>query len=119
MEYIMVKDGIITGNFCSEYPPLGAIAVDNFDGVVGEPLSSYDSHFKRKPAIELYRAHLLDVPSGYKLESGELVEMTAIEKMIAGVKQIPEGHKIEGGRLVEKTAEELLSDGDIDRKEYN
>lgn len=119
MEYITVENNVITGNFCGDKIPDNAIEVNNFTGIVGEPTSFYNKNWSRKSDIELYTSGLKEIPTGYKIENNELVELSEIEKINSGLEKMPTGMKIENNELVEKTDSEKLLDKDITQNDYN
>lgn len=121
MEYITVENNVITGNFCSNTLPENAIQVENFNGIVGEPLTYYNDDYSRKTDLELYIVGIKTIPTGFKLndDNSALVEMTQIEKINAGIETIPTGMKLENNKLVSKTMEEKLADNEITQTEYN
>lgn len=121
MEYITVENNVITGNYCGSVLPDNAIQVENFNGVVGEPLTYYNDDYSRKSDLELYIAGIKTIPTGFKLNDNNsaLVEMTQVEKISAGIETIPAGMKLENNQLVSKTTKEQLADNEITQEEYN
>ena len=121
MEYLIIEDGLIKEHCCGPVLPDGAFKVDGFNGIVGEPVTYYNDNWSRKSDIELYRENIVEVPAGYRLNSDgtALFEMTQAERINARLETIPTGYKIESGGVVEKTAAEKLSDGEITQEEYD
>jgi hypothetical protein len=123
MEYIIVKDNKIFSHCCGATLPENAIEINGFSGIIGDPISYYDSDngsWKRKSDIELYSLGLIDVPDGYKLneDKTDIIEMSLVEKISVGLEKCPSGYKLENGKFVQKTEEEKLADGDISQKKY-
>lgn len=118
MEYIRIKDGKITEDFCTRDIVLDAIAVDGFDGCVGDDEKWFTADWKKRPDIELYREGLKEIPEGQKLEDDKLVEMNEVEKINAGLKELNQYEKIEDGKIVQKTMEELHKDGLMTDSDY-
>jgi hypothetical protein len=121
MEYITVKDGKISGHFCGDRLPEGAIQVTDFWGNTGDPVTWYDDKWQRKDEIELYRAGVKELPAGYRLNDGKtaVVEMSEVEKIQAGILKLPAGMKIENGVIAVKTPAEKLADGEITQEAYD
>ena len=120
MEYITTKKGKITGHFCGEKIPKGAVQVSDWWGNVGDPVNYYDKNWKRKDDLTLYKAGLKELPKGYRLNDAEtaVVEMSEVEKIQAGVKEIPSGMKIENDKLVQMSSKELFDSGLITEEQY-
>lgn len=121
MEYITIDNNLISGHFCGDIKPSNAVEVNNFSGVVGDPVNYYDDNWNRKSDIDLYKEGIKEIPTGFKFndDKTEILEMTEIEKINAGLEKLPTGFKIENNEIVEKTIDEKLSDGDITQQEYN
>jgi len=121
MEYLIIEDGMIKDHCCGPVLPDGAVEVDGFGGIVGEPVTYYNADWCRKSDMELYRENIAAVPAGYRLNSDgtALVEMSQAERIDAGLETLPAGYKIDGGSVVEKTAAEKLADGEITQEEYD
>jgi len=121
MEYLIVEDGLIKDHCCGLVLPDGAVEVDGFGGIVGEPAAYYNADWSRKSDMELYRNNIAAIPAGYRLNSDctALVEMTQAERINAGLEKLPAGYRISGDTVVEKTAAEKLSDGEITQEEYD
>ena len=51
--------------------------------------------------------------------SGEVRQMTQVEKIYAGLEEIPDGCKIADGQIVAKSMSELYDDGKVSLDEYN
>lgn len=120
MEYITVKNGIITGHYCSQSLPVGAVEVKDFAGVVGDRTDYYNHDWTRKSEVELVKEGLQPMRDGYKWNDDQtgFVEMTQVEKIQAGLEELPQGQKIEGGELVLMTYEERLASGQMTQAEY-
>lgn len=121
MEYITVKNGIITGHYCGQSLPVGAVEVKDFTGVVGDKTEYYKSDWTHKSEVELVKEGLQPMKAGYKWNSDQtgFIEMSQAEKIQAGLEELPQGQKIEGGQLVSMTDEEKLADGQLSQEEYN
>ena len=121
MEYLIIEGGMIKEHCCGPVLPDGAVEVDSFGGIVGDPVTYYNAGWSRKSDIELYRENIAAVPSGYRLNSDgtALVEMTQVERINAGLETLPAGYKLDGGSVVEKTAAEKLAGGEITQEVYD
>jgi hypothetical protein len=123
MEYITTKNDVITGHYCGEELPDGAIEVCDFIGTIGEPTAYYNSDWTRKSDIELYVSGLKEIPTGFKLNDDKtgLVEISDIELYVSGLKAIPVGYKLNDDKieLVEMSNLEKLTAGIITQTEYN
>ena len=86
MEYITIKDGIITGHYCGQSLPVGVVEVKDFAGVVGDRVDYYNHDWTRKTEVELVKEGLQPMKDGYKWNEGQtgFVEMTQVEKIQAG-----------------------------------
>jgi hypothetical protein len=87
----------------------------------GDRYNFYDDDWKRKPNIQLIEEELMPMPEGYVREGDELRPMTAEERIIAGIDPPQPSYKVEGGEIVEMTLSEQLEMGqitqaDIDQK---
>ena len=51
--------------------------------------------------------------------TGEIREMTQVEKIYAGLEHLPEGWKIDAGEIVPKSMDELYDEGAVTLEEYN
>ena len=122
MEYIIVKDGIITDHLCGDTLPEGAVTVpDNAPVIVGTPLNHYKSGWVPKTEIELITEGLVEMPEGRTWADDThtaLRDMTDTEKILAGLADIPAGMHIVSGELVHMTDDEQLAAGVIDEAEY-
>lgn len=120
MEYITVKKEKITGHFCGDKLPKGAIQVSDWWGNVGDPVNYYDDKWQRKDDIELYKTGVMEIPSGYKFNDDKtaIIEMSEIEKIQAGIKKLPAGMKIENDEIVSMTDKEKLDSGLITKDQY-
>ena len=92
MEYITISDGKITGHYCGETLPPGAIIVNDFNGCPGDPVEFYTHTWQRKSDIELIREGLIPIPLGYKLDGDNLTEMSLLEKIQSGIEELPIGY---------------------------
>jgi hypothetical protein len=102
MEYIQIENGKIKRHLVGNKPNLeNLIEVENFYGLVGEPVSFYDEKWERKTEIQLMKENLIPITKGYKIENDKLIELSEIEKMIEGLEKIPEGFEIKENELVE------------------
>ena len=73
MEYITVANGIVTGHFCGETLPDGAIQVpDGFPGWEGLPVAALTADYSAiKPLAQQVSEGVIAIPEGYKIdESG-------------------------------------------------
>lgn len=118
MEYITVKDGIITGHGAAADAsriPEGAVAVRNFCGVVGDRAALYDESWNRLTDEVLYERGLLEVPEGFRWSSsdGGLVEMSLAEKVAAGLERLEKGMKIVDGRIELMSVREMVDAGQM------
>ena len=121
-EYITIENGVITGNYITDGKvPEGAIVVNNWLGVVGDPVVYYDSDWNRKTDVELITEGIQPMPDGYKWNDtkSDIIEMSQIERIQAGLEKMPQGFKIEGGQLVPMTDEERLASGQMTQAEYD
>ena len=79
MEYITVKDGIITGHCCGGNKPEGAIEVPaGFPGFIGAKLAALKDDFSGiKPISQQVAEGILTIPDGYKSnkDDNELARM--------------------------------------------
>lgn len=113
MEYITIKDGIITGHFCGGRPTTEAIEVEKFEGQVGDDVRKFNPDWTLRPLDELVAEGLLEIPRGFKYSDGGFVELSRVERMEAGLDEIPRGRKIVAGELVEMSDEEQFEAGQI------
>lgn len=120
MEYITVKNGIITGHYCGQSLPVGAVEVKDFIGFVGDRTEYYKSDWTRKTDVELVKEGIEPMKDGYKWNEGQtgFVEMSQTERIQAGLEELPQGQKIEGGEVVMMSDEEKLASGQITQAEY-
>jgi hypothetical protein len=123
MEFITVKDGKIESHCCGPIPEgvEGAVVVQDFYGVVGEPVEFFDKDWRRKKLSVLVAEGIVDLPEGKKLnEAGDdVIDMDAVELVESGVIEPNERQKLVDGKLENKTDDELLADGVITAAEYN
>lgn len=111
MEYITISDGKITGHYCGETLPPGAIIVNDFNGCPGEPVEFYTPSWQRKSDIELIREGLIPIPLGYKLDGDKLTEMSLLEKIQSGIEELPIGYKLENNEVIEMSLLEKIKEG--------
>lgn len=102
MEYITIKNGTITGHFCGQFLPVGAVEVKDFTGIVGEPVTYYNPDWSRKKNIELIHSGLMSVPKGK-------LPMTDEAKLADGQITQFEYDQIKQGKIISEL-------NDIDRK---
>ena len=89
------------------------------DGITPlEPTAFYGTDWRRRPDAELMGAGLLPVPRGHVVEAGSLRAMTEVERVATGLDEKP-GWKIERGELVQMTPAERLEAGQITRAQYD
>lgn len=83
MEYITVANGIITGHFCGETLPDGAIQVpDGFPGWEGLPVDAITADYSAiKPLSQQVFEGVVSIPDGYKInkEDNEFIRMNQDE----------------------------------------
>lgn len=70
MEYITVANGIVTGHFCGEELPDGAIQVpDGFPGWEGLPVAALTADYSAiKPLAQQVSEGVITIPEGYKID---------------------------------------------------
>ena len=118
MIFSKIENGIICSKISVSVKPDG-YELDTSDSHTGERRDFFDDNWNRKSLSVLVAEKLVDIPSGYKLEQNEFVEMTNEEKIEAGILKPTEREKIADGKIVSKTAEELYADKLITAGEYN
>lgn len=71
MEYITIANGIITGHFCGETLPEGAVQVpDGFPGWAGLPVSALTADYSAlKPLSQQLSEGVISIPEGYKIDA--------------------------------------------------
>ena len=83
MEYIIVRNGIITAHRCGAQKPVNAIAVpDGFTGYVGMPYAALkDDLTGLKPLSQQVAEGIIEQPEGYKINASDtaFVRMTQSE----------------------------------------
>ena len=98
------------------------VAVNNWNGNIGEPLTFYNDDYTRKSDLELMELGLIDIPQGYEIKEGKLeeikIEIQEPEK-VEGLEELPPQFKKENGEIVPKTMEEMLADGTVTQDDYN
>lgn len=121
MEYITVKEKIITGHFVGSSLPEGAIEVHNFCGKVGETVDFFDEKMQRKSDLQLYKEKLKPIPEGYKWnkDKSAIIEMSLSEKVDSKIITIPDGCKIENDKIIPMTNKEKFENGFLSVEEYS
>jgi hypothetical protein len=85
----------------------------------GDSINFYYEDWNRKTDMQLIEEGLLPTPEGFVREGDELRPMTAEERVIAGLDDPQPGCKVEGGQIVAMTLLERLGAGQITQDEYN
>ena len=128
MEYIEIKDNIITGHYCGavpekKNPKIEYRMIENCTVNIGDDIRMYSDiqAGTKKPLTQLVEEGLVPVPEGKKLnETGtDFVDMSEAEKVAAGLIQLKADEKVEGDYIVKKSKEELYQAGLISKEEYN
>ena len=128
MEYIEVKDHIITGHYCGPLPEKKNSAIDyriieQCAANIGDDIRIYSdiAAGTKKPLKQLLDEKLITIPEGKKLsEAGtDFVDMTEAEKVAAGLIQLKPDEKIDGDYIVKKTEKEQFDAGLISKEAYN
>ena len=86
MQYIFIRDGIVTQHGCGNTLPEGAQQVADFPGVVGLPLAFYKDDWSMKTQAELIKEGIIPMPEGYEWNDGE----TDIVKKEPEIPEMPE-----------------------------
>ncbi len=122
MEYITIKNDIITGHFIGD-PPQGTNfrEVHNYVGGAGININFLDENLYPKPMVQLVKEGLIPTPEGQKFdeEKNYFVDMTEAEKVNAGLLTLKPTQKVEGDYIIPKTHEELFADNLITVESYN
>lgn len=118
-EYMIVNNNIIEAIYCGDVEESENIIIlpENHEVRAGENIAFYNDNWSRKSDIELITLGLSELPKGYKLENGSIVEMSYNEKVIAGIEEIPPYYKIENNQLVEMEEHEKLASMQRQEKE--
>lgn len=128
MEYIEIKDNIITGHYCGDIlknknPKIEYRKVTDLKAAIGDDVRFYadfDNGIK-KPLKQLVKEKLVSIPEGKKLnKTGDaFVDMTEAEKVKAGLRKLSKREKLDGDNIVQKCEKELYDDGIITAEAYN
>ncbi len=129
MEYLEIKNNIITGHYCGAMPNkkdgIIRIEVDNPVANIGDDVRVYVDLNKgiKKPLKELIKEGFEKIPKGKKLNAYEtdFEDMTDAEKWEAGLKVLQATEWLDDGADYprHKTQEELLETGLVTKNEYN
>ncbi|MEL3907900.1 MAG: hypothetical protein P1P64_02665 [Treponemataceae bacterium] len=127
MEYIEIKNNIVTGHYCGDLPPkregITVMVLESCLVNIGDDIRIYSDIKKgiKKPLSQLVDEELVKVPEGKKLnEAGDdFVDMTDVEKVRVGLLKLEPTQKIDGDFIIEKSKKELYDDGIITADEYN
>ena len=128
MEYIEIKDNIITGHYCGavpekKNPKIEYRMIENCTVNIGDDIRMYTDlqAGTKKPLTQLVEEGLAPVPEGKKLNKAgtDFVDMSEAEKVAAGIIQLKDDEKIEGDDIVKKTEKEQFDAGLISKEEYN
>lgn len=128
MEYIEIKNNIITGHYCGEMPEKKNLEIEyriieNCKANIGDDVRIYSDLAAgiKKTLKQLVVEKFIIIPEGKKLnESGtDFVDMSEAEKVAAGLIQLKADEKIEGDYIVKKSEKEQYDAGLISKEEYN
>lgn len=128
MEYIEIKDNIITGHYCGavpekKNPKIEYRMIENCTVNIGDDIRMYTDlqAGTKKPLTQLVEEGLAPVPEGKKLNKAgtDFVDMSEAEKVATGIIQLKVDEKIEGDDIVKKTEKEQFDAGLISKEEYN
>lgn len=110
-EYMIVNNNIIEAIYCGDVEENENIIIlpEKHEVRTGENIAFYNDNWSRKSDVELMQLGLIELPKGYKLENGSIIEMSFNEKVIAGIEEIPPYYKIENNQLVEMAEHEKLA----------
>jgi len=128
MEYLEIKDNIIIGHYCGEFPKqpnpeieykaVACCAVN-----IGDDIRMYENIETgiKKTLAQLINEGLVVAPHGKKInEAGtDFVDLTDAEKVAAGIISLKPDEKIDGDYIVKKTKKELYEESLITASEYN
>lgn len=128
MEYIEIKDNIITGHYCgampeNKNPEIEYRKVTDLKAAIGDDVRFYADFDKgiKKPLKQLVKEKLVSIPEGKKLNKtgDDFVDMTEAEKVKAGLRKLSKREKLDGDNIVQKCEKELYDDGIITAEAYN
>jgi hypothetical protein len=130
MQYITIKDHIITGHFCGSFPdtkevPIGEeyLEVNDFGGLVGDDIRIYEDteNWQIRHLADLVAESLVTIPEKKKLSDNgsSFVDMTTPELIEAGYLTLKDTEKVVNGEIAQKTKRELYDEGIITSAEYN
>ena len=128
MEYIEIKNNIVVGHYCGEFPKnkkteIEYRIIENCKVNIGDDVRSYSNLDKGilKPLKTLIAERLVAIPKGKKLndDGTEFVDMTDTDRVKAGLIQLKPDEKVEGDYVVKKTKKELYDEGLITKEEFN
>ncbi|MDR2490287.1 MAG: hypothetical protein LBD20_02675 [Spirochaetaceae bacterium] len=131
MNFITVKNGIITGIHCGD-PKNPQFAETNFYAheIIELPEGSslpmpmdevryYDKNWNCKTDKQLVKEKLIPMAVGYKFnDAGMFEKMNREERVIAGIDMPEAGQKVENGELVPMSKKEQLDKKLITKEEY-
>ena len=128
MEYIEIKNNIITGHYCGampkkKNPEIEYLVVENCNVNIGDDIRIYEDVLtdKKKNLKRLVEENLIQVPEGKKLnkDGTDFEEMSEAEMVELGLKSLKDDEKLEGYYIVKKTNKELYDEGKLSKEEYN
>ncbi len=128
MEYIEIKDNIITGHYCgampeNKNPEIEYREVMDLKAAIGDDVRFYSDFDKgiKKPLKQLVKEKLVAIPEGKKFNKtgDDFVDMTEAEKVKAGLRKLSKREKLDGDNIVQKCEKELYDDGIITAEAYN
>ena len=118
-EYMVLKNNVIEAIYCGEVKNNKNIIIlpENHQVRVGENIAFYNDDWSRKSDVELIQLGLINLPTGYKIDNNNIIEMTYEEKIIAGIELLPTNMKIENGKVLPKSENELFNEMTKEQKE--
>lgn len=128
MEYIEIKDNIITGHYCGTMPEnknseIEYREVTGLKAAIGDDIRFYADFDKgiKKPLKQLVKEKLVAIPEGKKLNKtgDDFVDMTEAEKVKAGLRKLSKREKLDGDNIVQKCEKELYDEEIITAEAYN
>ena len=128
MEYIEIKDNIITGHYCGampkqKNPEIEYLVIENCNVNIGDDIRIYENLLtgKKKSLKTLVEENLIQIPEGEKLnkDGKDFEEMSEAEMVEVGLKSLKDDEKIEGDYIAKKTNKELYDEGKLSKEEYN
>lgn len=128
MEYIEIKDNIITGHYCGAIPENKNPEIDYREitvlkAAIGDDVRFYADFDKgiKKQLKQLVKEKLVAIPEGKKLNKtgDDFVDITEAEKVKAGLRKLSKREKLDGDNIVQKCEKELYDDGIITAEAYN